>query len=406
MPNEHDYLKEMEKHLRKEKLRKARKQTPGNMKKQKPRQRHWHAYADDEWDDDGFYEDERIMPRGKHEQRKQTAKAAENVRLHADEPQEAEIDIDPDDVYLSGVVIEVAANRCQVLVNGEMLDCSYRRVMLKNQSEFTNLAAAGDDVLVSEIEAGVGVVEKILPRRNMLARIHRPDVGKVSSQRKVIAANIDRVLVVASWRKPHLWPELIDRYLIAAARNELDAVICVNKIDLVEDQAELEETIQPYRDAGYQVILTSAETGAGVAQLRELLLGATTVFAGLSGVGKSSLLSQIEPGLKLRALTVGERGKNRNQGRHTTTMATMYPLKEGGALIDTPGIREFGLADLYKEELAGFYPEIAALVGGCSYGDCTHTHEPGCKIKAAVTEGEVSEMRYENYIKILESLPG
>ncbi len=145
---------------------------------------------------------------------------------------------------------------------------------------------------------------------------------------------------------PHIWPELIDRYLIAAARNELEAVICVNKIDLVEDQSELEETIQPYRDAGYQVILTSAETGAGVDQLRELLLGSTTVFAGLSGVGKSSLLSQIQPGLKLRALTVGERGKNRNQGRHTTTMATMYPLKEGGALIDTPGIREFGLAFL------------------------------------------------------------
>jgi ribosome biogenesis GTPase len=240
----------------------------------------------------------------------------------------------------------------------------------------------------------------------MLARIHRPDVGKTSSQRRVIAANIDRVLVVASWRKPAIWPELIDRYLIAAARNELDAVICVNKIDLVEDQFELEETVQPYRDAGYQVLFTSAETGAGVDQLRDLLLGSATVFAGLSGVGKSSLLSRVEPGLKLRALTVGERGKNRNQGRHTTTMATMYPLKDGGAVIDTPGLREFGLANLYRYELANFYPEIGALLGGCSYSDCTHTHEPGCRIKSAVQEGEISQMRYENYIKILDCLPG
>ncbi len=264
----------------------------------------------------------------------------------------------------------------------------YRRVMLKHESAFTNLAAVGDDVLVSEIEPGVGVVEQVLlPRRNMSPRMHRPDVGKTSSQRKVIAANIDRVLVVASWRMPAIWPELIDRYLIAAARNELEAVICVNKIDLVEDQSELEAAIQPYRDAGYQVLLTSAETGAGVEMLRDLLKGSATVFAGLSGVGKSSLLSRIEPGLKLRALTVGERGKNRNQGRHTTTMATMYLLKEGGALIDTPGIREFGLAFLERRELAGFYPEIAALMGGCGYADCSHTHEPDCRVKAAVEEG-------------------
>jgi len=406
MPREHDYLKEMEKHVRKEKLRKAKQQTQGRVQKEKPRYRNWSPKPDQDWDDEFFYEDEPIMPRGSTEQRKQTARAAENVRVYGEMSEPEEVDPELDENFLSGVVIEVAANRCQVLVGSEVLDCSYRRVMLKQESIFTNLAAVGDDVLVSEVDPGVGVVEHVLPRRNMLARLHRPDVGKTSSQRKVIAANIDRVLVVASWRKPAIWPELIDRYLIAAARNQLEAVICINKIDLVEDQSELEAAIQPYRDAGYQVILTSAETGAGVDNLRDLMLGSTTVFAGLSGVGKSSLLSQIEPGLKLRALTVGERGKNRNQGRHTTTMATMYPLKEGGALIDTPGIREFGLTFLERRELAGFYPEIAVLMGGCNFADCTHTHEPGCRIKAAVDVGEISQMRYENYVKILESLPG
>ena len=127
---------------------------------------------------------------------------------------------------------------------------------------------------------------------------------------------------------------------------------------------------------------------------------------GHSGVGKSSLLSQVQPGLSLRTLTVGERGKNRNQGRHTTTMATLYPLKEGGAVIDTPGIREFGLAFLDRSELAGFYPEMAALQGQCRYNNCSHTHEPGCTIKAAVEEGEIAKVRYENYTKILCDLPG
>ncbi len=215
---------------------------------------------------------------------------------------------------------------------------------------------------------------------------------------------MDRVLIVASWRKPSFWPELVDRYLIAAERNHLEAVICVNKVDLVEDEIELEETLHPYRTAGYQVILTSAETCVGIDLLRELLIGSSTVFTGLSGVGKSSLLSKVQPGLSLRALSIGQRGKNRNQGRHTTTMASLYPLKEGGAVIDTPGIREFGLAFLEKQELASFYPEIALAAVECEFSDCSHTHEPKCGVKHAVADGAVSQMRYDSYQKILGSL--
>jgi ribosome biogenesis GTPase len=172
----------------------------------------------------------------------------------------------------------------------------------------------------------------------------------------------------------------------------------------VEDQIELEETIRPYLEAGYQVILTSAETGVGIEVLRELLKDSTTVFTGLSGVGKSSLLSQVQPGLSLRALSIGKRGKNRNQGRHTTTMATLYSLNGSGSVIDTPGIREFGLAFLERGELASYYPEISIAVANCKYADCTHTHEPNCGVKAAVANGRVSQMRYDNYQKILCTL--
>jgi ribosome biogenesis GTPase len=130
------------------------------------------------------------------------------------------------------------------------------------------------------------------------------------------------------------------------------------------------------------------------------------VLAGLSGVGKSSLLSAIHPGLDLRALSVGERGKNKNQGRHTTTAATLYPLDENSAVIDTPGIREFGLAGLRKKELADFYPEMDHFREECQYRDCTHQHEPGCAVQQAAIAGNLSELRYENYLKILEGLPG
>ena len=405
MPKQRDYQEAMKKHVRKEKLRKVKKNIQPKVRKEKPRFRNWTPRGDENWDDEIFLEDERIMPRGSQEKRRQTAQAAESVSLRDHEHDDA-IDVEPGDDFVQGLVIEVSANRCRVLVEGEVLDCSFRRVMLKHDSAFTKLAVAGDDVLVTRLEERVGVVETILPRRSMLARPHRPDKGKLSSQVQVVAANIDQVLVVASWRMPAIWPELIDRYLIAAERNQLEAVICVNKIDLVEYEDDLQAEIQPYRDAGYQVLLTSAETGAGIENLRSLLKDTTTVFTGLSGVGKSSLLSQVQPGLSLRALTVGERGKNRNQGRHTTTMATLYPLKEGGAVIDTPGIREFGLAFLDRSELAGFYPEMAALQGQCRYNNCSHTHEPGCTIKAAVEEGEIAKVRYENYTKILCDLPG
>lgn len=407
MPKVHNYHKEMEKHVRKQKLREVRKKMRPNSAPDKPRRRDWEDLQDDEMDAPELYTDERVMPRGSAERRKMISQIAQKTPYQpgvkaASEDDEDEPEHFPD--TLQGTVMEVTSGRCKVGLDGQVLECSLRGALLAQESDFTTLVAVGDEVMVSQAEEGVGVVEQVLPRHSMLARIHRPDQGKISGLYQMIAANVDRVLIVAAWRKPKLWPELVDRYLIAAQRNHLDAAICINKIDLVEDQRELEETIQPYRDLGYPVLLTSAETGAGIPALRELLIGEVSVLAGLSGVGKSSLLSQVQPGLVLRALTVGERGKNKNQGRHTTTMATMYPFEAGGAVIDTPGIREFALSDLPRSELRQYYPEFASANGDCRFQDCSHIQEPDCAVRVGVAQGSISQLRYENYQKIYASL--
>jgi len=221
-----------------------------------------------------------------------------------------------------------------------------------------------------------------------------------SHLQQVIVANADQLLIVASWREPAVWLELIDRYLIAAERHNLSPVICVNKVDLAKDEAICRAELRPYVDLGYRVLFTSALTGAGVDELRDLLCDKTTVLAGLSGVGKSSLLTAVQPGLKLLTGNVSDSG----QGRHTTTQVTLLKLSLGGFVVDTPGIREFGVSGLEKSELARFYPEIAAMAGECRFGNCSHIAEPDCAVRAAVRQGRVSAARYHNYQKIYVTL--
>ena len=280
--------------------------------------------------------------------------------------------------------------------------CNLRSSLRTPHSGFSNVLAAGDEVVVSHNGHERGMVEAVLPRRSALAR---PDVF-YSHLQQVIVANVDQVLIVAAWREPAFWPELVDRYLIAAARYNLAPIICINKIDLAgaadDDPAELARTLAAYQQAGYRILATSARTGDGLAALREALAGRTTALAGLSGVGKSSLLSAAEPGLHLRTAEVSDR---RHEGRHTTTQVTLHPLAAGGFVADTPGIREFGLAGLKGRDLPPFYPEIAAAAAGCAYADCSHTREPGCAVKAAVRTGRIAAMRYDSYRKIRHSLP-
>jgi ribosome biogenesis GTPase len=383
------------------KKRKVRKQLKNNRKPKRPRRKGW---MPDGWDDLDTLHDidypqsERIMPRGERERRREIEAAvlaaldAEETEAHG--PEELRKETTPGQ---TGVVVEVSSSLCRVALNGRSLICGLRGSLSAKDTGFTNVVAVGDRVTVSLDGSDRGVVESVLPRQNILAR---HDVFYTHLQ-QVLVANADQLLIVASWREPHLWPELVDRYLIAAERNDLLPLICVNKIDLADDLAACRGTLQPYLDLGYHILYTSTVTREGIPELKQALQGRTTVLAGLSGVGKSSLLNAIQPSLQIHTQEVSDYSY---QGRHTTAQASMKELEIGGFVVDTPGIREFGLGGLQPAELVRFYPEIAAVADRCRFPDCSHTHEPDCAVKTAVEQGQVSAMRYHSYGCIYDSL--
>lgn len=344
----------------------------------------------------GVIADRRIMPRDELS-RRHTVEQLGATTLDVSFEDSRWDEVAAESPFALGVVVEVGRGLCRVVVGEQTLIGDIRGSLIAEGSGYTNVVAVGDRVLVSPLEEGHGLVEAVLPRRSGLAR---PDPF-YRHLKQLIAANVDQLLIVAAWRQPHIWLGLIDEYLIAAARNNLAAVICINKIDLARDENECRALVQPYADLGYRLLFTSAVTGTGVAGLRQALQGRTTVLAGLSGVGKSSLLSAVEPGLVLRARTVSEKS---GEGRHTTTQANMWPLTAGGYVVDTPGIRELGLNGLRQADLIDFYPEIAEAAAACRFGNCTHSHEPGCAVKAAVATGMIAAWRYENYVKIYGEL--
>jgi ribosome biogenesis GTPase len=387
-------------------LRQVRKQIKRHRKTKRVRRKDW--LPDDPSDPDALYDldvsaSERVMPRGERTRRQDVlAEALARVREQKDR-EDGQDGGQPQGER--GIVVEVSSSLCRVDLDGRILVCGIRGSLSAEETGFTNVVAVGDEVIVSEDGADGGVVEMVLPRRSFLAR---PDTfregGRVRDRHldQVIVANADQLLIVASWHNPPLWPELVDRYLIAAQRNHLAPVICVNKIDLAPDSSACRTALQPYIDLGHQVLFTSALTGAGVSELRTVLQGRTTVLAGLSGVGKSSLLAAVQPGFQLRTGEVSERT---GEGRHTTSQVSLLYLEMGGAVIDTPGIREFGLRGLSRAELIQFYPEIAAASKRCRFSNCSHVHEPGCAVRAAIQSGTVLETRYHSYQNIYDALP-
>jgi len=369
--------------------RQARKEIKRHRKEKRVRQKNWIA-AD--WEDLGLPESERIMPPGERERRLQT-----QARVLAHDGS-----LSPDDGPASGtdgwgLVVEVSTGLCRVEVEGRVLLCDLRGSLSAAETGFTNVVAVGDMVEVRHDGAGHGVVEAVGPRQSALSR---PDVFH-SHLQQVVVANAEQLLLVQSWRGPAIWPELIDRYLIAAQRYGLQAVICLNKVDLCADPGKCRTALGPYLELGYQVLFTSALQGTGLEDLRQVLRDHKTVLGGLSGVGKSSLIAAIQPGLDLRIAEVSER---RHEGRHTTAQVNLHRLAMGGWVVDTPGIREFGLSGIHKRDLGRFYAEFAEA-GRCAYADCSHLHEPGCAVRAALGSGAVSRMRYQSYRKIYESLP-
>ncbi|MDA1347835.1 MAG: ribosome small subunit-dependent GTPase A [Chloroflexi bacterium] len=365
-----------------------------NIDPKAPRTKRWDAVSEEEWDDTADDQLERVMPLDESDRRREMEEAA----FRAEAGRSVESGGREEAVDGHGLVISMAKGLCLVQVGDTRLQCRIRGSLNSVQSGFTNAVAVGDKVLVGDDGAGGGVIDEVLPRRNVLARSSVP----ARHLRQIVVANAEQLLIVSSWREPIIWPELIDRYLIAAERSGLDPVICVNKIDLAADSAEIAETVRIYNDLDIRVVLSSAATGEGVGQLRDILTGRMTVLAGLSGTGKSSLAAAVEPGLDLKTAAVSE---GTGEGKHTTTGATLFPLSSGGALVDTPGIREFGLAGLRRRELAGLFPELEGLVSDCRFFDCTHLAGPDCAVLAGVDRGAVAASRYHSYKKIYPTLP-
>jgi ribosome biogenesis GTPase len=257
------------------------------------------------------------------------------------------------------------------------------------QTKQRHVVAAGDVVWFRPEGESQGIIERVEPRRGVVSRTSR-------GRQHVIVANVDQLMIVTSAAEPRLKPNLVDRMLVTAEKAGIRPVICINKIDLVEP-ADLMALVGGYAQLGYEVLLLSALTGFGVDRLRERLAGEESVVTGQSGVGKSSLLNAVEPGLDLRVQAVsGETQK----GRHTTSTAELIPLSFGGYVVDTPGIRQFQLWDVIPEEVAGFFRDLRPYVSRCRFPDCTHTHEDDCAVKDAVADGWIDARRYESYVQI------
>jgi ribosome biogenesis GTPase len=271
---------------------------------------------------------------------------------------------------------------------------------LKRERRGTTLVAVGDHVNITINADGTGTIESIAERKTALSRT-RTSAGArklLSDQEHVLVANPDQLILVFAARNPSPSLRKLDRFLVVAEMNELPAVICVNKIDLV-DLVKLQERFQVYGEIGYEVIFTSAKQGMGVDELRACLQGKISVLAGSSGVGKSSLLNAIQPGLGLQVRTVSQAT---GKGLHTTRYAEMFPLQGGGYVADTPGIRGLAIFDLEPGELDAYFREMAPLVADCQFSDCSHRHEPNCAVMAAVDDGRISQDRYESYLRLRE----
>lgn len=261
----------------------------------------------------------------------------------------------------------------------------------------TNPIAVGDKV-VFIVQPGhlVGLINTIEPRHNYIIR----KATKLSKQSHIIAANIDQAIVMATISSPRTSSGFIDRFLVTAEAYHIPAMIIFNKIDLLtgEKARKLDKLVEMYEKIGYTTFRTSALNNIGIDEVRDLLKDKVSLISGHSGVGKTALINVVEPGLSRK---VGVISDYHQKGKHTTTFAEMLPLSFGGFIIDTPGIKEFGLVDFDKQEIAERFPEMRELMHNCQFSNCTHVHEPGCAVKVALQKGLIDQGRYNNYISIL-----
>lgn len=303
-----------------------------------------------------------------------------------------ELDVDLERC-LPGIALRISGLKSLVRTAQGDFECSIRGLLKSLATDLQNVVVAGDDVMIEPMGPGQAVIVRVEPRRTTISRTSK---GK----QQIIASNADLSLIVSSASQPDLKPNLIDRLLLSIEKTGIQPVIIVNKIDLVE-VSDLQPLIGVWGQLGYPCLLVSAETGQGIEPLRELLKNRNSVVNGQSGVGKSSLLNALDPGLNRR---VSEVSSENEKGRHTTTLAELVPWTFGGHIIDTPGIRQFQLWDVIAEEVEGLFRDIRPFGHACRYPDCTHTHEEDCAVKDAVADGLIDPRRYESYCQIRSDL--
>lgn len=303
---------------------------------------------------------------------------------------------------MEGLVIRTTGNWYRVVSDGETCECRLRGNYRLRGNKQTNPVVVGDRVTVDMQTDGTGVITEVADRVNYIVR----QSVKLSKQTHVLAANIDLLCVVASMGTPRTSTGFIDRLLVTAEAYHIPACLVVNKSDLCATDEEhrdcQRQVVDLYRRVGYPVYEVSALQGDGIDMLCDVVRGKTVLCSGHSGVGKSALLNALSPGLGLK---VGDISDWSCKGMHTTTFTELHRVEELDAyLIDTPGIREFGLVDFNDSELSHFFPEMRQWLRQCRFANCTHRHEPGCAVKAAVERGDVSHVRYQSYLNMLESL--
>jgi ribosome biogenesis GTPase len=351
-----------------------------------PRQRNWtRGFQEHGFAEEATSGGERVRAKGDLSRRR-TIIQEEGAAAAGQEP--AEMPAVDSGTALPGRVLRVHGLWSVVETeDGRQFRCAVRRLLRTLATDERNIVATGDRVWFRPALQDEGLIERVEPRHGLLTRASR-------GREHVLVANVDQVVIVVALAEPDLKPHLIDRYLASAGQGGIAPIICLNKADLVEP-APFQRLVGLYSQLGIPTLLTSATTGQGIDWLRERLKNRQTVFSGQSGVGKSSLLNAIQPGLGLAVREVSEATQ---KGRHTTTTAQLLKLEFGGWVVDTPGIRQFQLWDIMPEEVEGFFPEFRPYVPLCAYPDCTHTHEDRCAIKTAVVRRQISEHRYTSYL--------
>ncbi|MGB0777759.1 MAG: ribosome small subunit-dependent GTPase A [Flavobacteriaceae bacterium] len=300
---------------------------------------------------------------------------------------------------MTGVVIKSTGSWYEVRTDeNELIACRIPGKFRIKGIKSTNPVAVGDLVdFELEPNKDTGVITQIQERKNFIVR----KSVNLSKRTHIIASNIDRAFLIATVVNPVTFTSFIDRFLTSARAYRIPVVLVFNKVDAYGDEAlgELEELLDIYEEIGYKCLVLSAKTGEGIDELQELMQDKVTLFSGHSGVGKSTLINVLEPELDIKTSEISEQHK---QGQHTTTFAEMHPLSFGGYIIDTPGIRGFGVVDFEPHEVGDYFPEIFAVKGECKFNNCLHIEEPKCAVKDAVEHGIIAHSRYRSYLQMVQ----